>query len=52
MIPDKTIGRLSLYRRLLNRLLGEGVRNIYSHQLAVMAGVTPAQVRRDIMSIG
>ncbi len=52
MIPDKTIGRLSLYRRLLNRLFGEGVRNIYSHQLAVMAGVTPAQVRRDIMSIG
>lgn len=52
MIPDKTIGRLSLYRRLLNRLLAEGVRNIYSHQLAAMAGVTPAQVRRDIMSIG
>jgi redox-sensing transcriptional repressor len=52
MIPDKTIGRLSLYRRLLNRLLAEGTRNVYSHQLAVMAGVTPAQVRRDIMSIG
>ena len=52
MIPDKTIGRLSLYRRLLNRLLAEGVKNIYSHQLAAMAGVTAAQVRRDIMSIG
>lgn len=52
MIPDKTIGRLSLYRRLLNRLLAEGARNVYSHQLAVIAGVTPAQVRRDIMSIG
>lgn len=52
MIPDKTIGRLSLYRRLLNRLLDENVRNIYSHQLAAMAGVTAAQVRRDIMSIG
>ncbi len=52
VIPDKTIGRLSLYRRLLNRLLAEGVRNVYSHQLAAMAGVTPAQVRRDIMSIG
>lgn len=52
MIPDKTIGRLSLYRRLLHRLQGEEVRNIYSHQLATMAGVTPAQVRRDIMSIG
>lgn len=52
MIPDKTIGRLSLYRRLINRLLAEGVKNIYSHQLASMAGVTAAQVRRDIMSIG
>ncbi len=52
MIPDKTIGRLSLYRRLINRLLSEGVKNIYSHQLATMAGVTAAQVRRDIMSIG
>ncbi|MHB9027947.1 MAG: redox-sensing transcriptional repressor Rex [Candidatus Latescibacterota bacterium] len=52
MIPDKTIGRLSLYRRLLNRLIGEGVRSVYSHQLASLARVTPAQVRRDIMSIG
>jgi redox-sensing transcriptional repressor len=52
MIPDKTIGRLSLYRRLLNRINVEGVRSIYSHQLAAMAGVTAAQVRRDIMSIG
>lgn len=52
MIPDKTIGRLSIYRRILNRLLSEDVKNVFSHQLAVMAGVTPAQVRRDIMSIG
>ena len=52
MIPEKTIGRLSLYRRLLNRLLAEGTQNVYSHQIAVMAGVTAAQVRRDIMSIG
>jgi redox-sensing transcriptional repressor len=52
VIPDKTIGRLSLYRRLLNRFRGEGVRSIYSHQLAALAGVTAAQVRRDIMCIG
>ena len=52
MIPDKTIGRLSVYRRILNRLLSEDVKNVFSHQLAVMAGVTPSQVRRDIMSIG
>jgi redox-sensing transcriptional repressor len=52
VIPDKTIGRLSLYRRLLNRLHNEGMRYVYSHQLAILARVTPAQVRRDIMSIG
>jgi redox-sensing transcriptional repressor len=52
VIPDKTIGRLSLYRRLLNRLHSEGTRFVYSHQLAALARVTPAQVRRDIMSIG
>ncbi len=51
-ISEKTIGRLSLYRRLLNVLLDEGVHNIYSHQLANMAGGTAAQVRRDIMAIG
>ena len=52
LISDKSIGRLSLYRRLLNVLQGEGVRNIYSHQLAVMAGCTAAQVRRDLMAVG
>lgn len=48
----KTIGRLSLYRRLLNGLLSGGARYVYSHQLAAMAGGTAAQVRRDMMSIG
>jgi redox-sensing transcriptional repressor len=52
MISDRTIGRLSLYRRLLRDLLADGERSIYSHQLAAMAGGTAAQVRRDIMSIG
>lgn len=49
---DKTIGRLSLYRRLLNRLQSEGAGNTFSHQLASLAGVTAAQVRRDLMAIG
>ena len=48
----KTIGRLSLYRRLLAGLQAEGVRNVYSHQLAAMTGGTAAQVRRDIMAVG
>ncbi|MFB3893814.1 MAG: redox-sensing transcriptional repressor Rex [Phycisphaerae bacterium] len=49
---DRTIGRLSLYRRLLHNLQAEGVANTFSHQLAHLAGVTPAQVRRDLMAIG
>jgi redox-sensing transcriptional repressor len=51
-ISDRTIGRLSLYRRLLNNLLAEGTQNVYSHQLAALAGGTAAQVRRDMMAIG
>jgi redox-sensing transcriptional repressor len=51
-VSDKTVARLSLYRRLLNDLLNQGIRNVYSHQLASAAGVTAAQVRRDIMAVG
>ena len=52
MISAKTIGRLSLYRRLLRTLIDDGRQNIYSHELAAMAGASAAQVRRDIMNIG
>jgi redox-sensing transcriptional repressor len=51
-IPVNTIGRLSLYRRLLLELLDSGARQVYSHQLARLAVSTPAQVRRDLMTIG
>lgn len=51
-IPVNTLGRLSLYRRLLLEQLGSGVRQVYSHQLASLAVTTPAQVRRDLMTIG
>lgn len=52
MTSEKTIGRLSLYRRLLDRLLGQAKTHVYSHQLAALAGGTAAQVRRDIMAVG
>ena len=52
MISDKTIGRLSLYRRLLHMLLAEGAQNVFSHELAAMARGTAAQVRRDLMVTG
>ena len=51
-IPVNTIGRLSLYRRLLQEQLAAGARQVYSHQLAGLAVTTAAQVRRDLMTIG
>jgi len=33
-------------------LRANGVQNVYSHQLAKMAGCTAAQVRRDLMAVG
>jgi redox-sensing transcriptional repressor len=51
-IPSNTIGRLSLYRRILLELAPTGTSQIYSHQLASLAVSTSAQVRRDLMTIG
>lgn len=52
LIPEKTIGRLSLYRRILSDLSAQKIDSIFSHQLAALAGKTAAQVRRDLMNIG
>jgi redox-sensing transcriptional repressor len=51
-VSRKTVGRLSLYRRILATLRESGTHNVYSHQLAQLAAVSPAQVRRDLMVIG
>jgi redox-sensing transcriptional repressor len=51
-IPVPVVERLSMYRRQLNRWLGEGRARIYSHELAALVAGTPAQVRRDLMTIG
>jgi len=52
MIPEKTIERLSRYRRILAGLRREGEVFVYSHRLATLAGLTAAQVRRDLMATG
>jgi len=52
MISERIVGRLSLYRRVLSDLLADGATHAYSHVLANLAGVSAAQVRRDIMSLG
>ncbi len=50
--PNKSIERLSMYRRLLRESLNTGIENVYSHNLAEAAGCTAAQVRRDLMLVG
>lgn len=52
MDSPKTIARLSLYRRLLSDCRAEQIERVYSHELARRAGVSAAQVRRDIMALG
>lgn len=51
-LPEKTIGRLSEYRRTLLNCLAEGKTHVYSHELANLHNITAVQVRRDIMLIG
>ena len=51
-LPDKTVERLSIYRRTLLNCLGEGKTHIFSHELAYLHNITAVQVRRDIMFIG
>lgn len=51
-ISEKTVSRLSLYRRLLTESVPRERHYVYSHELAAMVNVTPSQVRRDIMVTG
>lgn len=51
-LPDKTVERLSQYRRALLLSLAEGKHHIFSHEIAALIHITPVQVRRDIMLIG
>lgn len=51
-ISLQTVERLSLYRKIFEELHNEGIDQIYSHQLARIVGVTPAQLRRDFASFG
>ncbi|MBN1566323.1 MAG: redox-sensing transcriptional repressor Rex [Acidobacteria bacterium] len=52
VVPHRTIGRLTLYWRILRDLASEGKSSVYSHDLASKARVTAAQVRRDLMVLG
>lgn len=51
-LPEKTVERLSEYRRTLLGCLAKGKTHIYSHELAGLHNITAVQVRRDLMLIG
>ncbi len=51
VLPEKTVERLSKYRRILNVEYERGERYIFSHELANLLHLTSVQVRRDLMLI-
>lgn len=51
-LPERTVERISEYRRSLLNCLASGKTHIYSHELAQLHHNTAVQVRRDIMFIG
>jgi redox-sensing transcriptional repressor len=51
-IPRKTIYRLSIYLRCLQRLKSNGIRTVSSDALAKAAGVKPTQLRKDLTYFG
>lgn len=52
VIPRKTVYRLSLYYRGLQRLKANAVETVSSAALAKSAGVKPTQLRKDLTYLG
>ncbi|HTS17702.1 MAG TPA: redox-sensing transcriptional repressor Rex [Verrucomicrobiae bacterium] len=51
-IPKRTVYRLSVYLRCLDRFAEDGVQTASSQALALAAGVKPTQLRKDLTSFG
>jgi len=51
-IPRKTVYRLSIYTRCLQRLLANGIHTVSSEALAGAAGVKSPQLRKDLAYFG
>ena len=51
-IPDATVERLPVYLRILVELLAVDERTVSSEQLAELAGVNAAKVRKDLSYLG
>lgn len=51
-VPETTVRRLSLYYRVLQKVLDSGDQQVSSEQLAELVKSSSAQVRRDLASFG
>ena len=52
MIPEATVARLTLYERALIELVDSGIDTVSSSQLAELAGVNAAKIRKDVSYLG
>lgn len=51
-VSESTIRRMSLYYRLIESLIDQGVEHISSEDIGAQLGFTPAQVRKDFSFFG
>ena len=51
-IPEATVARLPVYLRILSEQFDDGVTNMSSEQLAALAGLNAAKVRKDLSYLG
>ena len=51
-IPEATVLRLPVYQRILTELVRAGMRTVSSEQLAELARVNVAKVRKDLSLLG
>ena len=51
-VPEATVGRLPLYLQTLTSLHDRGMTSISSEELASLAGVRSAQLRKDLSHLG
>lgn len=52
VIPDIVVGRLPLYLRALQHMVGEGRRTTSSQELGERLGISAAQIRKDLSQFG
>ena len=51
-IPEATVARLPVYLRILHELFDDGTLSVSSEELADLAGVNAAKVRKDLSYLG